>query len=299
MPMVTMQTVIARMCVDIRFRQSLLNNPDGILQEFDLTTQEREHIKALDMEAVQEYALSLVGKKIGLLRKWFPLIFSLLEQYLSANRIHEILQAYGLDNIRDNDDIGGDWVRSESSRFCDYCRDLLSRGAIIIPNFAYVLDFEAVKFSMGLDSDASMSAIAFLERNNASDLTFDERCRRDGKVLLGKHTRIHQFDYDISVLVTAIETKQPFPPLEMEPTWILFFKRPHALRVDSSTISPPLKDLLEMCDGTMTADNIISSIAYKYATSSTITEEELKTDCLTILEQLYMASVLTFDGEAI
>ena len=294
MPMIDMQTVIARLCVDAQFREAFLKDPDTTLKQFDLTQQECESIKELDMQAIREYASSLVGKRIGIIRKWYRLPFAFLEAKLPRDKVNRIARRFGVDEIRETDEMGGEWVRAEFDRFYAYLRELISTKEINLTGFSDLLEFEAVRFSMGQDPELSSVAAEFSEANQAKELVFTEEFQKSFGPLLGRHTRIRHFNYNVADLVTMLEEEMPVPELEEEPNWILFFKRPHSLQVDASVINLPLKSLFEMCTGEWSTVDVISSIASQYCASSDTPEEELKEDCLAILEQMYSAGAITF-----
>lgn len=297
MSIITMQTVIAKLCVDFKFRESFLSDPDKTLEEFSLTREQVESIKAIDLEAINDYAGSLIGKRMGLIKKWLPLSVIVLETNLQSGRLNRILHRYGLEYIRDTDDLGGEWVRSEFKRFCNYLRELISLKQIDIRYFADVLEFEVVKFSMMMDADVSRSAIEFAESNGAAQIDFAETPLGELRPLLGAHARVRLFNYDMGELIEHLENFHATPGLEEEPTWVLFFKKAHSVKVDSSTINPPLKDLLDLCTGDRTVEEIVSAIASKYALALEVSEEDLRDDSLGILEQVYKAGAITFISE--
>src|SRR5205085_2611718 len=142
MSVIEMQSVIARLCVDTSFRRAFIQEPEKILATFDLTGDEAQSLKALDMESVQDYASSLVGKKMALLQNWLPLSLSYLEQTSSREKVRHILRDYSLDTIRDTEELGGTWVQGEYERLRNYLRQLSADGEIDDPYFADLLEFE-------------------------------------------------------------------------------------------------------------------------------------------------------------
>jgi hypothetical protein len=288
-----MQTVIAKLCVDHKFRQTFASNPDRALESFALTARESEEIKSVDMQAVREYASSLLSKRLGLIKKWFPLSFLVLAKEVAAEKVHAILNRYGLENIRGTDEIGGDWVRAEFHRVSKYLHQLIAIKEIEVPHFTDVLEFEVLKFSMLNDLEVSKFAMEFTKADRTKS-TFTSEWQRGSRPLLGKHARLRLFKYNMAELIPLVEEQKAIPPLEVEPTWVLFFKRPRALGVDTSIINLPLKRLIELCDGGRTIDGIISSIASHLG----ITDAEARDDCLATLEQLYIGGAVDFIGES-
>lgn len=294
MSMIAVQTVIAGLCVDAKFREAFLGDPDKSLESFDLLAQERHAIKTLDMNAVQEYADSLLAKRIEAIRKWFPLSFLVLENELLPERLNELLYQYGLENVPDSDELGGDWVRVESERFYNYLRHRVSLDQVTTAYFADVLTFEMLKLTLLNDVDASRNALAFDEARRAEAQTLTDALEKCLRPLLGRHARFYPFRYDMAALVRQIENRHAPIQAEIEPTWVLFFKKPQAPEVTTSTINRPLKDFLELCDGTRTVDWVTSFIAPQYATSGAITAAEARAACLTLLDQLYRQGAIMF-----
>src|SRR5215510_3879574 len=113
MSMIEMQTTIARLCIDSDFRKTFLSDPGAALEPLDLTPEEVENIKALDMKEVTEYASSLVAKRIGIIMRWFRVPLTYLNAVLGPARVNRLLRTYSVDHIRDTDELGGEWVRLE------------------------------------------------------------------------------------------------------------------------------------------------------------------------------------------
>jgi hypothetical protein len=293
-----MQSVIARLCVDLKFRRAFLNEPEPTLASYDLTREEIDSIRALDMEAVQEYAASLVAKKIGVIRKWLPLSFAYLEANLPPDKVRQILRGYSLDNIRDTEEIGGDWVRGEFERLCGYFRERIAEGEITARPFPELLEFEATTFSMELDPEVSKSASEFAEANSRREVELTEEFQSGFAPALGRHACVRGFDSDVAELVARIQGGQPAmepePEPEPGPTWVLFFKIPNSVKAETHAINLPLKELLGMCNGKIAVRDVISAIADKHAADAGSTADELGDDCLQILEQLYHYGAVTF-----
>lgn len=296
MSMLAMQTVVARLCVDIKFRQAFISDAPCALKEYDLSPDESESLKTIDIEAIRDYAGSLIGKRLGLIKKWFPIALSYLESSLTTHKSNSILHRYALEQIRDTDDLGGEWLRSESERFLNYLRQLVAQKVIDVRYFSDVLEFEAIQFAMQLDTEVSASAVEFMKANSAKEFPHSEEMQSSMRPLIGKHARRHLFNYEMSELIQSIEENKPIPDMEEESTWVLFFKRAHSVKVDSSAINLPLNDLLALCTGALSVKEIISLIASKHAAVLDVTEEELAEDCLGILEQLYGYGAISFAG---
>jgi hypothetical protein len=290
--MIAMQTVIAKLCLDHEFRQAFASSPDKVIESCGLTAKEAEEIRAVDLQAVREYGTSLLGKRLGLIKKWLPLSFLLLARQLSAEKAHAILKRYASENISGTDDIGGDWVRTEFDRVSKYLRQLVAIREIDVPYLADVLAFEVLRFSMLNDREVSRSAIgvARAERTKAS---FIGECQRSAKPVMGKHACLQVFNYNLAELIPLVEGEQAIPALEVKPTWVLCFKRPHALGISTSVINPALKLLIELCNGRQTIEGIIASIASQLD----ITEAGARDDCFAALEHLYVAGAVSFRDE--
>src|SRR5262249_47340624 len=149
----------AKLCLDHEFRQAFTSNPGKALESCALTAEESEEIKSVDTQAVREYATSLLGKRLGLIKKWLQLSLLLLAKQLSAEKLHAILKRYASENIRGTDEIGGDWVRREFDRVSKYLRQLAAIGEIDVPYFTDMLEFEVLRFSMLNDLEVSKRAI--------------------------------------------------------------------------------------------------------------------------------------------
>jgi hypothetical protein len=292
MSMIAMQTVIAKLCLDHEFCQSFAGSPDRALESCGLTAMELEEIKSVDLQAIREYAASLLGKRLGLIKKWLPLSFLLLAKQLSAAKVHTILKRYSSENIRGTDGIGGDWVRMEFDRVAKYLRQLVATREIESPYFTDVLAFEVLRFSMLNDLEIGRRAIeaASGERTRA---TFISECQRGARPALGKHACVQVFNYNLAELIPLVEQEQAIPALELKPTWVLCFKKPRALGISTSVINPALKQLIELCDGGRTIDGISSAIAAQLG----VTEAGARDECLAALEQLYIGGAVSFKVE--
>jgi hypothetical protein len=296
MSFLAMQTAIARICVDHAFRQSFLRDPDEALASCDLTADESEAVKAIDLQAIQTYADSLVGKKMALVTKWFPLSLAALKKGLPGDQFRRIVFGYGYQSTRDNTEIGGEWVRGEFLRFKHYLQDLVSKGAFDIPFFTDVLEFEAARQMMSQDPTASKSREE-PPSEEAAARVFGDAAQQWVKPLLGKHVSVRRFNCDIVALISETEkdetSEKSETPVTAEPMWAMFVKKPGTSRVVVQTISLPLRDVLELCDGTRTTGEILASIVSRHATPAGPAEEEVKGDCLTVLEQFYTAGLIS------
>ena len=274
MSMMGMQTVMARLCVDHEFRQAFVIDPDRALEASALTAKEAAQIKAVDIEAVREYAGSLLGKRIGLIRKWLPLSLRVLTKQLTAPEVNRILERYGLENIRGTDEIGGEWVRGEFQRVSEYLRRLVALGEIDVPYLADVLKFEAVKFWMLNDPEVSECARRFTQPDRTQS-SFTDECQKNARLLLGKHACLESFDHNLAELMPLVEKEGAITQLEVKPSYVLFFKKPDAPGVANSTVNLPLKQLIELCDGTRTIDGVVSSISSQLGMSGGRCKERL------------------------
>lgn len=296
MSTLAMQTVIAKLCADFEFRRQYFAEPDASLIQFDLTPEERDNIKSLDMPHVRDYAFSLVAKRTELIKKWFPLTFAYLESQLPPADVRQLLHRYGTETYRDNEELGGEWVRGESERFYHYLRDVIARGEVYLPYFSSLLDYEHIVFSMRNSIETYHSSAGFDKAHEVVAALSTEALLKS-KPLIGSHARVHWFDYEVSDLVAAIEEEKPLPELVTEPVWVLFLRVPYAQAVNTSVISPPLKELIELCTGERTAEDIVSHIARQHASPSGFSEDDLRSDCLNVLGQLCEMRVVTFVGE--
>lgn len=293
MSFLAMQTAIARICVDHAFRQSFLRDPDEALLSCDLTADESEAVKAIDLQAILTYADSLVGKKMALVTKWFPLSLAALKKGLPGGQFRRIVFGYGYQGTRDNSEIGGDWVRGEFMRFKNYLQDLVSKGEIEIPFFTDVLEFEAARQMMSYDPTTSKSREEPASEE-ATARVFGDAAQKRVKPLLGKHVSVRRFNCDIVALISETEKDEKSEtPVTADPMWAMFVKKPGTSRVVVQTISPPLRDVLELCDGTRTTGEILASIVSRHATPGGPPEEEVKDDCLAVLEQFYTAGLIS------
>src|SRR5262249_34563109 len=106
------------------------------------------------------------------------------------------------------------------------------------------------------------------------------------------HAVVSVFPYNPTQLILWIEGRQGLIPPKETPTWVLFFRPPHAPTVSIRTIDSSLKDLLGLCDGTCTLTQIVSFLAPRYAATWELTEDETREECLRTLEQLYQEGII-------
>ena len=296
MSFLAMQTAIARICVDHQFRRSFLRRPAECLASFDLTAEEAEAVKTIDLTAIQVYAESLVLKKMGIVTKWFPLSLAALRKALPADTVREIVSRYGYETVRDSDAIGGEWVRSEFTRFQHYLLGLVSTGEIDVPYFTDVLEFEAARQMMSHDPTMSRT-LEGGESVRDAVRTFADPGANGVMPLLGPHVRVRPFTCDIVAVISRTEDDSAGAPVADEPTWVMFVKKPGTAKVIAQAISPPLKDILELCDGTRSTSEVLASIVSRHATPAGLSEDDVKGDGLAVLEQFYAAGLITFIDE--
>ena len=294
MSALAMQIVIARLCADFGFRRAYFNEPDKTLGEFDLTREEIDSIKALDMPVVREYALSLVAKRTELIKKWFAMTFSYLETALPQAEVNQLLHRYGVETYRDREELGGEWLRGESERFYEYLRGFAERGEVTAPYFSDFLEYEYAVFSMKNSPETYQSSADYEKANEAEAPGLTPDLVRRSRPVIGRHARLRLFEHDVAELVACLGEGRPLPAPAPSPTWVLFLRTPTAQTVIPSVISPPLKELIELCAGGLTTEEIVSDVARRHASGDGFTEEELQNDCLDVLGQLYDMRVVTF-----
>jgi hypothetical protein len=299
MSALAMQTVIAKLCADFKFRQDYLNDPDAMLGQYELTTEEIESVKALDMPLVQDYASSLVSKRMSLIKKWFGLTFTYLESRLSHEEVHQLVHSYGVETYRDQEELGGEWLRGESKRFYDYLRQHFAGGDERLPYFSDLMEYEFVSFLMRNSREAHQSSVEINATNPAmARPTLEGDFLLISKPLVGKHARACAFQYNVPVLIEFLRGEKPLPDLPKEPTCCLFLRGTQQQNVVPTIISQPLKDLIDMCTGEHTTEEVVSAVAQQHASLSGFATEDLRADCLNVLGQLYDLNVLTFVGMA-
>lgn len=293
MSALAMQIVIARLCADFGFRRTFFSEPDKTLAEFDLTREEIDSIKALDMPVVREYALSLVTKRTELIKKWFGMTFAYLEAELPQKEVNQLLHRYGVETYRDREELGGEWLRGESERFHEYLRGYIERGEVTLPYFSDLLEYEYSVFSMRNCPETYQSSADYEKANVAEAPVLAPDLMRRNHPVIGIHARVRRFDYDVAELVACLDEGKPMPTPTPSPTWLLFLRTPAAQTVIPSVISLPLKELVELCTGELTTEEIITDVARRHASDAGFTEEELKNDCLDVLSQLYDMRIVT------
>jgi len=295
MSQMAMQNVIAKLCVDIKFRQAFLSEPEQSLNGFALTTEEVESIKAIDMEAVREYAASLVGKRAGMIRKWMELPLRFLEEKTSRAKVNHILHRYGIEEIRGSEGVGGEWARRESARFCEHLRSLIEAKEIEVPGFEDLLEFQSLKFLMVMDAEVSQSAAEF-DAAKIAELSLTAEQQRTLRPLVGSHACLKTFKYNMDPAIRRLEAHESVEELEEGPSWALFYKRAGKIDLDIVFVTRPLKQLIEMLSGEQTVQEIIEHLGAEYL-SPEVNEQDFADDCLGVLQGFYEAGIITFIGE--
>lgn len=298
MSLITMQTVIARLCIEAGFRQAFLSGPDPVLHPLDLTAAESEALKALDRRALQEYASALVAKRLALLQKWFPLFFRLLEIYLAPSERQALFDHYVSQTLHPADEIGGHWVRGESERFYHYMHQIWRRPDRARPFLADILHFEWQKLTLKQDPAVSRALLAFMEVHRRAGGDETTGFHENSRLLLGPHVRVCGFRYHPAKLMARIVAAPPAPAVEEESTWVLFYRKAFQPDVGTFTITSPIKELLERCNGTWPLDRILSSCLRRWAATGSLPAVETKSACLKFLHQLYSQGLLTPIHEA-
>jgi hypothetical protein len=290
MSFIVMQTVIARLCVDHRFRQSFRRDADEVLTLYDLSDDEVVAVKAIDYHAVDSYADGLVRKRLGTISKWFPLTFAALRKALPPEQRLELMNGYGYGTIRESDDIGGDWVRSESHEFTTYLRSLVARGELQMAYLPDLLDLETTRREMSQDEAVSVSSQEFFLAQRAAPRS---ELRAQSRPLLGQHASLRQFSCNIVDLIAQIEEAQAFVAPPTAPTWVLFVKKPRRPKITLQTVTRPVQELLSLCNGARTSAEILDDMVSRHATT-TISPDDVRGDCRKVLEECYQAGILAY-----
>jgi hypothetical protein len=295
--MLSMQTALAQMCVDASFRRLLRRDPDQALRSFDLSVDEAAAVTTIDTEAVDRYAEALVGKRMALIAKWFPLTIAMLKQTTPPDRLQPILNGYAHANIRDSAPVGGDWVRSEFEQFRGYLRGVIARKELAVPYLADVLDFEATRQLMSQDPALSRAS---LDGADAEKVTRAAAAVAApwGRPRLGGHVRVLPFDCDIVAVIAQVESGSAGPPVSGEPAWVMFVKKPGLAKVVVQALNPALRDVLELCDGTRTTAEILAVAISRHATED-MPEQAVREDCRAVLEQFCLSGLMTAGSDVV
>jgi hypothetical protein len=290
MSFIAMQTVIARLCVDRPFRQSFRRDADGALQAHELSPEEVDTVKAIDVDAVDSYAERLMRKRMATIAKWFPLTFAALRKGLPNEQRLEVIHEYGYGTFRSSDDIGGDWVKSESAAFARYVNGLIERGALAMPWLSDLLELEQTRRAMLQDPAASASSRGFAKGREIA--RFGE-LQAQGRPLLGQHASLRRFNCNVVELIAQVEKAETLAPPAPASTWVLFVKRPRRSRIRLQTVTRPVREVLELCDGTKPTAEILDHMVSRYATAAT-SADDVRSDCRHMLEACYKAGIVTF-----
>lgn len=265
-----------------------------MLAGFDLTARELDVVNELDMAAVQRYADGLIRKRLRIVEKWLPLTMSVLDRGVRERSMPDVLVQYAVENIRDDEEIGGGWVRNESARVFERLKGLVAEGVIRVSYFLDVLEFEATELSMITDPEVETAASKSAERSGNARIVWDVAELASSRPLAGKHVRVKCFDYDMPRLVAALAQGQTDLNLGREACWILFLKKAGTPRPQASTLNPPSRDLLLLSCGDATLAEISDVLFASYGDLYGVTPKQVAKECVALTQQLYEYGAITF-----
>jgi hypothetical protein len=114
------------------------------------------------------------------------------------------------------------------------------------------------------------------------------------KPRLGSHARIRRFSCDILALISQVEGGGSPLAVNEEPSWVLFIRKPKSAKVIVQALNAALCDVLEQSDGNRTAVDILATVVARHGIPPGASEEDVRADFLSVLDQFYAAGILTF-----
>jgi hypothetical protein len=284
MSLLEMQRALTRILTDEDFRRAFLADGAAALAGFALSDRERDSLCHLDRERVVIHAFLLQQGRVELALKAFPASAQLLRHRL-ADLVSEYCRANPPVPVK------GPALLQEATLLQAFLRPHLA--PMDPPYLAELFEYEGESFRLANGMDAWLSALDF-ESRNAADSQPSDLMRRIP--MTGAHALVRAFTYPVAELGEAVVRGEvpPAPPPAPTPTWLLLSKRAHVLKLDVSRVNTLVRDLLALCDGRRTTEEVLEALAGQIGVRSSEGRHELFDKGGAALQRLRRAQVVAF-----
>lgn len=120
MGVANVQTVIARLCLDMTFRDRFQTERMAALRSCGVSEAEGAALSTWDPSAVFAFGDALMGKRLRMIKRWLPLSMKALDCVLGPTEARALLNGYVTLRLRASDDLGTKWVLSDSTQLREF-----------------------------------------------------------------------------------------------------------------------------------------------------------------------------------
>jgi hypothetical protein len=231
-----MQACLARLYKHEAYRRLFYLDPDPALQEYGLTEEEANALKALDRRKLEAFALALRVKRGRKLRATFPILFKLYPARLTrhVNRYFELYPAHPEDSLRDE-------VRS----FGAFLRASLATDEAFPPYAPDIVQYEKLYYLAKF-----LPVVPFAGHETPGRSADPEAISLSARPLLWPDIHIGSFRHDVPKYAAIISQRQ-IPLALTDPgefCYVFQFTRTGA-EPKLFRISPATGEFLHRCDG--------------------------------------------------
>jgi hypothetical protein len=245
MSMAEMQACLARLYVDRTFRRLFAIEPEAVLGQYGLSTDESRALRDLDQQALERFARSLKGKRRRRFVATYPLLFGLASPVVDRyyDRYYQLYPARP----------GGSYVE-ELQAFGRFIEECLAADDEAPPFASDLARYERLHFTAGRVAAAPRHAEAAAAAADVPQLAPEDRPRLADGVAVGT------FRSGILAIVGALKADLPPPEAETGPHTFAFRPGPAGADPTAFYVSEATAELLEWCDGEHSVAEIAAAV---------------------------------------
>jgi hypothetical protein len=271
-----MQACLARLYVDEPFRR-LFYRDAATLDEYRLTTEEADSIRAIDRNALEYFAMSLKNKRRTRIERAYPLLFSIdpdqMQRYYS--RFYQVYMPKPRDTgdeAVDNFGLFMEETLADAPHLPAYARDVAR----------YERLFYAVELAR-LTADGPAATTPSLHVRVTS---------LDSRPSLRRGIRVADFRHDIGTLEECLHRGESVASLRLTPSeCCVVFRPPTATSATKVLrINAPTRTVLDRCDGQRSVRAIVAD------TEAALGAAALERGIVETIDRLLALEVLALDA---
>jgi hypothetical protein len=224
------QACLARLCTDSAFLRVFRLDPDGALDDYFLTDEERHAMSEIDVAGLANFARSVRAKRLQVLEAAYPALFALEHQALRVY-CDRYLDLYPR---RPYETWGADIVA-----FGGFMAETLSDGGQLPPYAAELVRFVRAVQQLRFGEPADDGPAERASRPVGLD---DRPVRCDG-------VAVERFTFNVSEIDDALRNERE-PTPRRRPEYVVYARRPSSVAPRVMRVSESTAELIELCDGT-------------------------------------------------
>lgn len=275
MSLAEFQQVILKTYTNLSFRSLLEENPEQILQSYELTQQERESLANLVKmkPQLEKFAESLYHKKFQFLWKQFNLV----------NKHFNLIESEFLRFFREQYDFQTRSVAEEVNYFANLLIFFGQTSPLTLPNcFNDIVRYEQ-KFRLASILPLADDIFENINQLNNS-LTTNTRY-----LIKSPSVMVEQFNYNLLALYQGSN----IDALKPETHIIAFLPSPKSITADVHDLSPTIYHLIETATEMCSIEDLVKAAAlFNRVVNVT---ENFKRDCLQAIQDLCDKGILIYD----